>query len=423
MNQRSEASFQKTFNILMEAGFLWSIFFVPWGPVVRYFGWLLFLIGFGGEFFRRKKIPASRLHRNIKVLLWIFMAWGAFVTYLAGDSAYWFVKGYSSVLEMSFGIWTASVVAGFQPRILKRFFCVVAISALVVSLWSVGSFVLYSSMTGPFSNPNILGLYAVTSFPVVMSLMMSGSDKVKKTAGLLLSYAGTLFMILISFSTAAWVCTFFIVLFLAFMTASVFKSAKPLILPLVSILLIIVTTAGSVAFLPEHQRKTLFHNLSREMKQINIFNKDMNWETFTNTRSDIWKGTILMIREKPVTGWGWGQFKRTFMDFNSSWWKNGRPFDEHNLYLNMLFTGGVFNLVLFLILLYITLRHSWEKMRRYKSFFFLGIVALLFCQIIFSFAGNIFEFREIACIVWGAIGLGNCSFRTREAEIQLSSAL
>ena len=30
---------------LLEWGFLWAIFFAPWGPVLRYFGWLLALVG------------------------------------------------------------------------------------------------------------------------------------------------------------------------------------------------------------------------------------------------------------------------------------------------------------------------------------------------------------------------------------------
>lgn len=411
MESKRLTTFNRVFYGLMETGFLWSIFFLPWGPVIRYFGWLLFLTGFAGEFVLNRKIPVSCLNRKVKVLLWLFLGWGAFVTYLAGDTAYWFVKGYSTVLEMAFGIWIASVIAAFQRGIMKKFFYTVTASALVASLWTAGAFILYSSMSGPFSNINTSGLYAVAILPLNMSLLMCRTEKLKNILLPLASFTGTLLMIIISFSTSAWVCALVIIVFLTIMTAFYFKKPKGLLLPVIAFVVIFGLAAGSFACLPQKQVKSLTRSFSREMKQINIFSDNMSWEILTNTRSDIWKGTWLMIQEKPLNGWGWGQFKRTFMNFNRSWWKNGRTFEEHNLYLALLFSGGVFNLALFLMILYMAFRSTLLKMVRYRRFFYLGILALLLSQLIYSFAGNIFESREIACIVWGAIGLGSCDIK------------
>ncbi|MFZ2794699.1 MAG: hypothetical protein WAZ38_03885, partial [Prolixibacteraceae bacterium] len=50
---------------LVEFGFLWSVFFAAWGPVPRYFGWLLAIIGlcfkrYRGESLSGKLYPFVR---------------------------------------------------------------------------------------------------------------------------------------------------------------------------------------------------------------------------------------------------------------------------------------------------------------------------------------------------------------------------
>ena len=53
----------KSFS-LTEFGFLWSLFFAAWGPVLRYFGWLIALFGLALEFKRGKSFRGTLVILN-----------------------------------------------------------------------------------------------------------------------------------------------------------------------------------------------------------------------------------------------------------------------------------------------------------------------------------------------------------------------
>jgi len=390
----------------MEAGFLWSLFFIPWGPVLRYFGWLIFLTGFACFVATKRHLPSNSLKRTIRILLVLFLAWGAVTTLSSGDSSYWFWKGYSFVLEMCFGIWMASVVITLNPKVLKKFFLVLSTSVLLAGGWTIVRFVTDLSTSGPFSNINTLGLFAITALPLCVSqLLITGQSRVYNWF-FILSSASAIFMIIMSFSTAAWICGIMslVILFLCGLK----WHRKRFLLKISSCILVLLFLMGGFWLISGECKNEILGSVHRELCQLNIFNGSSSINGFTNNRSDIWKGTWLMIREKPLLGWGWGQFRREFMKFNQDWWELGLdPLEAHNLYLEMMVNGGVINLLLYLFLIFAVSKEIFRNYRETLSPVYLGFIVLILIQLLYSMAGNIFLSREIACILWSVFGFSN----------------
>ena len=395
-----------TFCKLMEAGFLWSLFFIPWGPVLRYFGWLIFLTGFVGFVVTKRYLPSNALTRTVRIILVLLLAWGAVTTLLSGDSSYWFWKGYSFVLEMCFGIWIASVVITLNPKALKKFFLVLSTSVLLAGGWTIVRFVTEFSTSGPFSNINTLGLFAITALPLCVSqLLITGQSRVYNWF-FILSSVSAIFMIIMSFSTAAWICGIMslVILFLCGLK----WHRKRFLLKISSCILVLLFLMGGFWLISGECKNEILGSVHRELCQLNIFNGSSSINGFTNNRSDIWKGTWLMIREKPLLGWGWGQFRREFMKFNQDWWELGLdPLEAHNLYLEMMVNGGVINLLLYLFLIFAVSKEIFRNYRETLSPVYLGFIVLILIQLLYSMAGNIFLSREIACILWSVFGFSN----------------
>ncbi|MDI9390971.1 MAG: hypothetical protein QM402_06535, partial [Synergistota bacterium] len=65
---------------LLEWGFLWAIFFAPWGPVPRYFGWLLAIIGLIVLKVRGENLNRLSLAPLDRALLAFFLVWSFVAT-------------------------------------------------------------------------------------------------------------------------------------------------------------------------------------------------------------------------------------------------------------------------------------------------------------------------------------------------------
>lgn len=387
-------------TVLMETGFLWSIFFAAGGPVLRYFGWLIFLIAFLWSFFTSSKEQVPSLEKLNVLSLVLFFGWGVATCLIGADDTYLFIKGFTLPLEFVFGVWVASRVLT-DTRKLFRFKLAMVIAVIAATCWTVVEIFLQGTFDGPFSNINTLGLYSAIVTPPVLAIALSCRNNRLFSIFSWFSFAGGVFMLILSFSTSAWLSgtvALLIVLFggMKHISRGAWLRLMAGCLVVLSLFVVVISAGGA---------GNLERSWNREIRQIFSLSSKGSIEDFTNHRSVIWQGTWKMIRMKPVTGWGWHMFRHRYKEFNPDLVKKiGIPLEAHNMYLEILFNGGFPNLFLLLWIWGLSMKGLWRY--RTKDPFALGMFATLAGLLVFSMAGNVFASRDIACIVWGIIGFG-----------------
>ena len=149
---------------LLEWGFLWAIFFAPWGPVPRYFGWLLALVGLIVLKVRGENLNRLSLAPLDRAILAFFLVWSFVATIAFQRNPYLFIKGFSLPLEFAFGVWLAFFLLQ-EPKILRRFRMTIWATAIVTFAWTILCFALTGNMESPFSHPgSVFSIFCVFDF-------------------------------------------------------------------------------------------------------------------------------------------------------------------------------------------------------------------------------------------------------------------
>lgn len=386
---------------LTEFGFLWSLFFAAWGPVPRYFGWLLALIGLALEFKRGKSFRGTLDPVVVRLLLFI-LAWGIPVTLALKPDLTSFLKGYSLALEFAFSLWLSARVYGEEAR--KRFWTVLLASAAIAAVQSFHAFYFNRNFAGLFSNINTLGFYAVILLPLFVSRAFDANSPLMWILSVAL-----LFITGMSSSTSAWITGVFSLCLLAFFAGRKYW-AKLLLL-----LLCFLLFFGGVWKILERKNPKLLASFSlsieREFHQIMSFRDS---EAFTTSRSLIWKGAANLVRKRPLIGWGWGSFNEKFAAENNSWWDPKIASlqaihigDAHNMYLNLSIYGGIPTMAAVLWLFLFSGFRGISLSRKEKSYkwFWIGLSVVIFSQFLYSIVGDVFSVRyKFACIFWYYMG-------------------
>lgn len=386
---------------LTEFGFLWSLFFAAWGPVPRYLGWLLALIGLALEFTRGKSFRGTLDPLAARLLLFI-LAWGIPTTLTLKTDLQSFLKGYSLALEFAFSLWLAARVYGEDGR--KRFWTVLLASASIAAIQSFHAFYFDRNFAGLFSNINTLGFYAIILLPVFVSRAFCSNSPFMWILSVAL-----LFITGMSSSTSAWITGIFSLCLLVFFIGRKYW-AKLLLLFLCFLLFF-----GGVWEILERRNPELLASFSlsieREFHQLMSFRDS---EAFTTYRSLIWKGAANLVKKRPLMGWGWGSFNEEFAAENNSWWDPKIALlqaihigDAHNMYLNLSIYGGIPTMaaVLWLFLLSGFRGLTLARREKYSGWFWIGLSAVIFSQLLYSGVGDVFSIRyKFACIFWYYMG-------------------
>lgn len=387
---------------LTEIGFLWSVFFAPWGPVLRYFGWLLALIGIAFELYS-KHVPKLKLHPFVKAALLFTLLWGIVVTFVRQPDLYLFIKGYSLAVEFAFSIWLAARL--FSEQMLKKFWAVFSISIVLVVAQTFLNFLQDKNFAGLFSNINTLGIYGV----IVLPFALSRAFVKYGFLSLLLSIA-VLLIVCLSSSSAAWItsaCSIFLMVLLGGR-----KYLSRAFILGVSFVLVFVFVWGVLSKFDPKLASGFESYMRRELAQIASFD---NPTKFTSNRSSLWRGAVVLIRESPLSGWGWGEFSEPFEKLNGDWWKKEKivgsikhQSDAHNMYLNLAVYGGAPTMVAVVALFLFTACRALAFYRKNVAnfgWFWLAACVLISSQLVYSFAGDIFSARNtFACTFWYLMG-------------------
>lgn len=122
---------------------------------------------------------------------------------------------------------------------------------------------------------------------------------------------------------------------------------------------------------------SLFESQSAKFGRLFIFDT----RTSSSTRSEIWRASILMIKEHPIFGIGLGNFEASYREnipriaFPPLEWLVVKP---HNLYLNLYLEMGILGFLSFIYLLFLFFKKSWPlRQDPLIKFTIAGMLAIL----------------------------------------------
>lgn len=390
---------------LTEFGFLWSIAFAPWGPLLRYAGWILAMTGLALGY--KRGVPfGKQLDPIVGIPLALVLLWGALVSFFFKPDMHDFLKTYSLIVEFAFSLWLAARV--YSEKNLDRTVKVLFGSAAVVVGQSLWLFLFRNHFAGPFSNIHNLGLYAVIVLPLAISCAFA-----MRSILLWLLSGGLIFLTILGSSTSFWIIGTFELFLLLLMCGRDFP--KKLMLMFLCFLVIFC----SAFFLMEKTNPPLFRkslrSFSREINQVTSIH---NPKRFSSSRSIVWQGAGNMVKERPITGWGWKSFSSELAEVNSSWWNDATEESKgirvvtnaHNMYLNLAIYGGLPTCLLITWIFIYAAYNAFSLSRRdpRARCFWVGISVTVLAFLVYSLAGDVFDVRyKYACIFWYLIGFAS----------------
>lgn len=384
---------------LIAFGFYFSIFFDPWGPIPRYFGWLLCIIGIVDLFILQgSELRRPVLDPAVKIIIYIMIIWSVFTTLLNFYGWYHFGKGVSNPLEAVFGIWlTAFVVSKEGTGRFQKVWWASSILIFVACILQAVNVLKFSV----FSHHNTLGLYAVVTLPMSLNFAVRRYDSRLLQVISSLTVVLNLIALFLSFSSGPWlVGAIEILLFFIIARPGKYGLFKGLLIPL----FITAILGFSFALI----QPTYLDLFKREISQLISFSGDFS--KFTTNRTRIWEKTAHLISQKPITGWGWIRYKTLFLMSNFEAIPGvGIPVEPHNMYIQLLTYGGF---PLLIIVVGLMLRGAWLAWIKFKSckgenkYLYAAVLATILAILVYSMGGSIFAARQkIGFLFWALYGI------------------
>ncbi|SDX90073.1 O-antigen ligase [Acetomicrobium thermoterrenum DSM 13490] len=384
---------------LIAFGFYFSLFCDPWGPIPRYFGWLLSIIGIVGLFILQgSKLRKPVLDPAVKIIIYIMIIWSVFTTLLNFYGWYHFGKGVSNPLEAVFGIWlTAFVVSKEGTGRFQKVWWASSVLIFVACILQAVNVLKFSV----FSHHNTLGLYAVVTLPMSLNFAVRRYDSRLLYVISSLTVVLNLIALFLSFSSGPWlVGGIEILLFLIIARPGKYGLFKGLLIPL-----LITAILGFAFALIQPTYLDLF---KREISQLTSFSGDFS--KFTTNRTRIWEKTAHLISQKPITGWGWIRYKTLFLMSNFEAIPGvGIPVEPHNMYIQLLTYGGF---PLLIIVVGLMLRGAWLAWMKFKSckgenkYLYAAVLATILAILVYSMGGSVFAARQkIGFLFWALYGI------------------
>lgn len=189
-----------------------------------------------------------------------------------------------------------------------------------------------------YGNPNMTGAWFASATFVALYLIAITSDKKQKNIYSLCSVV-LLIGLLLTESSGAFIA--FIAALICYYFLKNFKDKRKMIILGLSIFTI---TAMFFVLQSKGDTKAIFNEIN----------------TSFSSRYDIWIGSLKMISQKPLMGWG---MLSTLEHGNEFFYNNGNSIHSHNIYLTFLVSGGIIGLGMYL---YIKLNLFKNIFRLYK---------------------------------------------------------
>ena len=151
-------------------------------------------------------------------------------------------------------------------------------------------------------------------------------------------------------------------------------------------------------------------------------------EFMTNIRYYIWAGTINLIKHRPFTGWGFGQFIFYYFYFRKREYflqPESTPVTNHahNEYFEILSELGVIGLFLFLFLIYKILNKYFRKDYKIENKIIAGFIGGIFAVMVDNIFSTNLRNPSTAMYFWFLLGVLNNPNNKKEFSLNFSKLL
>ena len=309
----------------------------------------------------------------------------------------------------------AAEIFGKTERIRNYFYVYIAgmvpvVIYYLIRMWQAGIFnqkIAHKTIRPFFNDHTSFGSALAFCIPILIYFISSKetSKKIKAVLSILLFLFSVAFIF--SYSRAAWLS-----LFVAGLVSSVL---------LLRISWKIVFTAVVIIIVSISVFWSSFIIRLNENKQESSNDLRMHLQSIANIRSDAsnmervnrWNSALRMFSKKPLMGWGPATYQFKYAPYQIASEKTiistnyGEGGNAHSEYLGSLVDSGLPGLILYVLLLFISLRKGiiiwkthWDKQIRWMA---LALVAGLVTYTIHGALNNFLDTDKISALFWGMI--------------------
>ncbi|MGC9373248.1 MAG: O-antigen ligase family protein [Thermovirgaceae bacterium] len=383
---------------LVEWGFLAAVVLEPWGPVLRYAALAVCLSGLLTAFSQnRKGLFRCPFDAWAARDLGFVLLWSLVVQLVAWPAPAVFFRGLSLPVEFAFSLFLAAAVLS-RKKMAGRFETAWFASMTLVVLWTLWRFFVESRHSGPFGNINKLGIYVAVVLPFVLARVFEPRSALPDRLFSWALFIGCFGALAVSLTSSAWITAAFETV----VVAALLRPPKARILAAFGVLCLFGAAAAGFLYLKD---SPFLDYAGEELRQLSLVD-DPFW--FTNKRWFIWKETFRLASMKPFFGWGWSTFQDVYRSLGKPVPYLGQPAHPHNLYLALLFRGGVPLLVSVMFLFLAAARKAFKKAvtpAGGRNPFFVAVFTAIAGQLLFGVGHDIFELRgDMAFLFWALLG-------------------
>ncbi|MDP2642790.1 MAG: O-antigen ligase [Candidatus Peregrinibacteria bacterium] len=235
------------------------------------------------------------------------------------------------------------------------------------------------AIVGTIGNPNFLAAYLITTIPLFFVFQKYAEKKLTKTFWII-AIATSLTAIFLTATRSALVA-----LFVGFIFYAIIKNKKLLILPLILIITFAtINLFSETNFIKNHEflnRLTFSQDSLRSLK----------------SRLYIWPATLGIIKERPIFGYGLGNFREAFSKVSPKELLTLERFTDttdraHNEILGTAAAIGILGLIAYLLILFYSIYLGIKN--KIKNPFVKAVSFASAISLIMLFANNMFSFSN-----------------------------
>jgi O-antigen ligase/TPR repeat protein len=274
------------------------------------------------------------------------------------------------------------IISFYEKEKNYLIFTAISISSAFVSIYALlqhlridfiewNSEVVYIRSTSTLGNPDFVSAYLSLTLPILLSFLIVQKKTYFKIL-LFLNFILSFTALLLTYSRGGWITFILSICIFLFLEKDKLKEN-------ISYLIWLFLFSSAILIISS-QRKVMIDNRITNIPGRIKSLTDIHYPSF-EIRRHLWHDAILMIRERPVIGWGLNTFTTVFPKFRSPELsylagKNNLPENPHNDYLNISANSGFLGLFSFLFFSIVILKYSFKKVK--EGVLYSGIFSVIF---------------------------------------------
>jgi putative inorganic carbon (HCO3(-)) transporter len=262
-------------------------------------------------------------------------------------------------------------------------------------------------------NPNFLGKYLVLIIPIIFALCLKNGTG-KRGLVFVGSLAVCFAALIATFTRASWfsIMIGFVFFFTLAINSHLLKGRGK------KVFLIVILLAGIVVFFNFYSSEQAENNVAsfKQKESGDVVKRSISTVEFKEgrgiaTRLYVWKRALLLIRERPLLGYGLETFPIVFQKFNEDYTKRFNDFivvdRAHNNYIDTTFALGMIGLVSYCTVILTFLAYLYRLVKRtenpFRQLFYTGVFSG-FCGYLINDL-FIFSVVSVSPTFWSLMGL------------------